>query len=86
MAEAGQRESRENPSLKVLYFTLALAHLALTVVLLQGDPHVLLSSSTLVWKEWEVLTWKQMKMRTCVQQFLLSVRRLNKHVRASKVL
>jgi hypothetical protein len=73
MVEAGQHESRENPSLKVSYFTLALAHFALTIVPLQGDPHVLLSYSTLVWKEWEVLTWKQMKTRTCVQQFLLSV-------------
>jgi len=32
----------------------------------QGGPRALPSSSTLVWKVWEALTWKRMKTRMCV--------------------
>jgi len=86
MAEAGQRESRESPSLKVSYLTLVLVDFALTIVFCTGRPS---RTSFIFYAGLEGMggldleTDENENVRN--NSFRL-LRRLNDHVRASKVL
>ena len=84
MAEAGRRESKGNPSLKVLYFTLV--HSALTIVFCAGRPS---RTSFIFYAGLEGMggldleTDENENVRN--NSFCL-LRRLKEHVRVSKVL
>src|SRR5260221_11259431 len=84
MAEAGRRESRGNPSLKVLYFTLV--HSALTIVFCTGRPS---RTSFIFYAGLEGMGGLDLETdeneNVCNNSFCL-LRRLNGHVRVSKVL